>query len=266
MRAEWNLGIGRMITALGTSQFPSELVAALKTIVDFDYAVMFAYYRDSRPIDLYDDFPAAKRRVMVDTYQDGPYLLDPLFLACSRQVEPDLYRLKDLAPDRFYQSEYFRSYYVQTGLSEEIGFIVALPGSVMAVISAMRSNKNPAFSAREFAQLRAAYPVVSAAAARHWHDLHRSFANAEEPRPSIIQRNIDYAFQNFGKSVLTPRERDVVEYVLKGYSSEAIGQVLGISAGTVRIHRKNIYTKLGINSQGELFSQFIEALSNGAGA
>ena len=42
MRAEWNLGIGRMITALGTSQVPSELVAALKTSVEFDYAVMFA--------------------------------------------------------------------------------------------------------------------------------------------------------------------------------------------------------------------------------
>ena len=61
--------------------------------------------------------------------------------------------------------------------------------------------------------------------------------------------------------MLTPRERDVVEYVLKGHSSEAIGSILGISAGTVRIHRKNIYTKLGINSQGALFSRFIEALT-----
>jgi DNA-binding CsgD family transcriptional regulator len=266
MTAEWNAGVGRLITALGTSQFPVELVAALKAIVDFDYSVMFAYCGDARPIDLYDDFPASKRRVMVHAYQDGPYLLDPLFLACSRQVEPDLYRLKDLAPDRFYQGEYFRSYYVQTGLSEEIGFIAVLPGWVMAVISLMRSNNNPVFSAREFSQLRQVHPVVSAAAARHWHDLHRSFAKAEEPRPSIIQRNIDYAFRNFGKSVLTPRERDVVEYVLKGHSSEAIGKILGISAGTVRIHRKNIYIKLGINSQGELFSQFIEALTSGAGA
>ena len=125
---------------------------------------------------------------MVDIYQDGPYLPNPFFLACSRQVEPALYRLKDLAPDRFYQSEYFRSYYAQTGLSEEIGFIVALPGSVLVVVSAMRSNKNPVFVAREFSQLKAAYPVVSAAAARHWHDLHRSFAKSEELQPSIIQR------------------------------------------------------------------------------
>ncbi|MCZ7597534.1 MAG: helix-turn-helix transcriptional regulator [Gammaproteobacteria bacterium] len=42
----------------------------------------------------------------------------------------------------------------------------------------------------------------------------------------------------------------MVEYVLKGYSSEAIGKMLSISPGTVRIHRKNIYAKLGINSRG----------------
>ena len=34
--------------------------------------------------------------------------------------------------------------------------------------------------------------------------------------------------------------------------------ILGISPGTVRIHRRNIYAKLRINSQGELFSKFIE--------
>ena len=63
---------------------------------------------------------------------------------------------------------------------------------------------------------------------------------------------------------MTIREREVVEFVLKGYSSDAIGKILEISPGTVRIHRKNIYAKLGINSQGALFSQFIEALSGDA--
>ena len=39
-------------------------------------------------------------------------------------------------------------------------------------------------------------------------------------------------------------------------------RLLNISAGTVQIHRKNIYQKLGINSQGELFSQFIRGLTS----
>lgn len=252
-----------MIDAIGTPQFPAEIVRALQLVARFDYSVMFAYCGDARPLDIYDDFPAGKRRVFVTAYQEGPYLLDPFFLACSRRVEPRLYRLRDLAPDRFYQSEYFRSYYVQTGLSEEIGYFIDLPGDVMAVISLMRAATTPAFSAREYRDLQAAEPVVRAAAKQHWADLHRQFSDGEaEGSASNIQHLIEHAFRTFGKSVLTPRERDVVEYVLKGHSSEAIGKILAISPGTVRIHRKSIYAKLRINSQGELFSQFIRALTD----
>jgi len=267
MEQSWNASIGTVIASIGTPEFAGDLVTALRGLVRFDYSVMFAYCGDARPLDLYDDFPANKRRVFVTMYQEGPYLLDPFFLAGTRMVDPDLYRLKDLAPDRFYQSEYFRSYYVQTGLSEEIGYFVDLPGSVMAVISLMRADHSPAFGAREFRELQAAEPIVRAAAGQHWSELHRRFSDGEpDGGPSNIQRHIDHAFRTFGKSVLTPRERDVVEYVLKGHSSEAIGKILEISSGTVRIHRKNIYSKLGINSQGELFSQFIRALTSEAAA
>jgi DNA-binding CsgD family transcriptional regulator len=67
--------------------------------------------------------------------------------------------------------------------------------------------------------------------------------------------------QRFGQGQLTPREREVVEYTLKGHSAEAIRQILGIAAGTVRTHRRNIYAKLDISSQGELFARFIGALA-----
>lgn len=35
--------------------------------------------------------------------------------------------------------------------------------------------------------------------------------------------------------------------------------LLGISAGTVRIHRKNVYAKMRISSQRELFSIFMQS-------
>lgn len=261
------MAVARLVEAIGAPGFPAAIAAALRVLVPFDYTVMFAYQGDARPLDLYDDFPAGKRRIFVTEYQEGPYLLDPFFLACRRGVRPALYRLRDFAPDRFYQSEYFRSYYVRTGLSEEIACIVDLPGAVTAVVSLMRADRSPAFSAREFRDLEAAAPVIQAAARRHWAELHRQFSDGEaESERAGIQDHIEHAFRTFGRSVLTPRERDVVEYVLKGHSSEAIGRILGISPGTVRIHRKNIYAKLGINSQGELFSQFIRALVEEPGA
>jgi DNA-binding CsgD family transcriptional regulator len=259
-----NDDIGAVITAIATPEFPARLIAALRAMTPFDYAVMFAYRGDERPIDLYDDFPTAKRRIFVTAYQEGPYLLDPFFLAGARDTAPGLYRLRDLAPDRFYQSEYFRSYYVQTGLSEEIGYFVPLGGGLTAVISLMRTVQQPAFSAREFRNLAGVEPIVRAAAARQWVDLHRRHLREGrgDGEQSSVQRHIEHAYRTFGRNVLTPRERDVVEYVLKGHSSDAIGKILDISAGTVRIHRKNIYSKLAINSQGDLFSLFIRALSS----
>lgn len=263
MKLNWNEEVGHAISALGTPEFASSLASALREVCPFDYAVMFAYCGDARPIDLYDNFPASKRRVFVSAYQEGPYLLDPFFLACTNADSSGLFRLRQLAPDRFYQGEYFRSYYVQTGLSEEIGYFVQLPGAVTAVISLMRADHSAPFSAREFRELATCEPVVLALAGRQWHELHQRYSASDaESSQSNIQNRIEYAFRNFGKRVLTVREREVVEYVLKGYSSDAIGKILGISSGTVRIHRKNIYVKLGINSQGALFSQFIRALTS----
>lgn len=263
MKGDWNSDLARTIASIGTPQFHETLVAMLQGLVEFDQSVIFAYYRDVPPIELYDNFSRRKHHIHVTLYQEGPYLLDPFFQACSQNVKASLYRLRDLAPDRFYQSEYFRSYYARTGLAEEIGYFADLPESVMVVVSLMRSDKYSAYSAREFRKLKEVSEVIRALLRQQHADLYHRFSSYEgDEEQSNIQRYIDHAFRTFGKNLLTPRERDVVEYVLKGNSSAAIGRLLNITAGTVQIHRKNIYQKLGINSQGELFSQFIKGLTS----
>lgn len=253
--------VGALIAAESTPAFPQRLGNFLRAITPYDFTVIFGYRGAARPLDLHDDFPAAKRAVFVTDYQAGPYLLDPFYLAATKPVAPALYRMRDLAPDRFYQGEYFRSYYVQTGLAEEIGFFVATGRGTMVVVSLMRAEKS--FSSREFAALAQAAPVVEAAVARHWRGLADAF-----DRPATHGRDgsagpVEQSFQRFGAGQLTEREREVAEYTLKGYSAEALGQMLGIAPGTVRIHRRNIYAKLGISSQGELFARFIDTLVRG---
>ncbi len=244
---------------MGTPGFAAALTDAIRVMVPFEFTVIFAYHRDQRPIDIYDDFPAAKRKVMVDDYQEGPYLLDPFYLHSQEFVGARLARLRDLAPDRFYQAEYFRNYYVQTGLAEEIGFIVDLGSEVSLVISAMREHK--AFSAREFRDLEVLVPFVSAMVRKQWGALINQFSSRPQGKGPRLPQLIEDAFQGFGRNLLTPREAEVVEYILKGHSAEATGRALGIASGTVRIHRRNIYTKLRVSSQGELFSSFMASIS-----
>jgi len=71
--------------------------------------------------------------------------------------------------------------------------------------------------------------------------------------------------ENFGKSCLSAKEGEVLHLLLMGHSAKSTAERMGISPGTVKIHRNNIYAKLDINSQTELFSLFIDALANMAG-
>ncbi|MEA5259134.1 response regulator transcription factor [Arcicella aquatica] len=59
------------------------------------------------------------------------------------------------------------------------------------------------------------------------------------------------------EGVLTKRELEVVDYLLKGQSYKEIADKLFISYSTVNDHIKKIYSKLEINSKGELLALFI---------
>ncbi len=250
-----NAKLGQIIDHLESEQLPQILSNSLKHIVEFDFVVIFGYLGSARPLAFYDDFTPARRVMHVDEYQDGPYLLDPFFLAATGGIQPGLWRLGEIAPDRFYQGEYFRSYYEQTGLAEEVGFLVNIHENLTIVISLMRKTRK--FSKTEMKALQAVWPIVDAVCRRYWRDTKTESPDAN----AFADSNIERAFRNIGEGMLTPREREVVELTLRGHSADALGALLGISSGTVRIHRKNIYAKLRIRSQGELFSVFISALS-----
>jgi len=52
---------------------------------------------------------------------------------------------------------------------------------------------------------------------------------------------------------LTPREQEIMEFLLEGMALKEIAGILNISMATVDFHRNNLYQKLGIQSQKELF-------------
>jgi DNA-binding CsgD family transcriptional regulator len=125
----------------------------------------------------------------------------------------------------------------------------------------MRSGESPRFSAREFRLLESVVLIVNSLAQRHWQAVPDWFeVDSIERKPgdnsTIIENTVGAIF---GPRI-TPRETQVVAQVLEGHSSESIANSLGISTGTVRIHRRNIYAKLDISSQQELFSIFFQKI------
>lgn len=253
----WTSGVAHLLAQpagrarlLGLSQW-------LQQICHVDHFVLFVYEGNHRPLALFDTFPPDKRHVYVEDYQVGPYLLDPFYLACTRNQAPGLWRLRQFAPDHFYLGEYYVTYYQQTGLTEEIAFFVDLADGAKAVLSLMRSTCSPAYSRDEMQLLDCAQPVVEQVVNEAWE-----LCRAHAPRPvQDLDYKIREAFDQFGAHVLTARELEVVQMLLRGHSSASVAEHLAISPGTVKIHRKNIYAKLGIGSQSELLGLFVRDLA-----
>jgi two-component system, NarL family, nitrate/nitrite response regulator NarL len=77
----------------------------------------------------------------------------------------------------------------------------------------------------------------------------------------IDQETITRAFQSVvGREeaerevskTLTPREIEIVKMMAEGLRNRAIGDRLGISEGTVKVHLHNVYEKLGLDGRLEL--------------
>lgn len=58
-------------------------------------------------------------------------------------------------------------------------------------------------------------------------------------------------------ALLTPKEREIVQYVVSGMSSREISTLLGNSVRTIENHRARITEKLHVNSTVELVRMFV---------
>ena len=50
-------------------------------------------------------------------------------------------------------------------------------------------------------------------------------------------------------SILTPRELEILQFVLAGYTNKAIAAEIFISEKTVEFHLDNIYRKIGVRTR-----------------
>jgi two-component system response regulator NreC len=63
---------------------------------------------------------------------------------------------------------------------------------------------------------------------------------------------------NSRRSVLTPREREVVRMIAEGNSARKIASLLGLSVKTVEAHRFNLMRKLDIHNKAQLVTYAIQ--------
>ena len=256
--SKWNLDISRTIAALGTEKFFPALVQAIKGQVRIDYPQVWLYHRDLPPRVLYHEIPDHAIESQIDRYLEGPYREDPFYHTSLHQPRAKIYRLSRVTMGKLRESDYYRNYYADTGTCDEVVYVAKLQAGNVINLSMMRLNEREVFSEQEYENLYLlAEPVAELLRS---HTEHNDFAATNLIQPGI-DHQIDVAFRTFGASLLSPREKDVLELMLRGYGTDTSAERLNIAVETVRRHRKSIYRKLDVSSQTDLFSLFLNSLS-----
>jgi DNA-binding CsgD family transcriptional regulator len=242
--------------------FPAAMFAFLQRATDADNLVILAYRRSGPPLVLYKSAKGPQVFSQIETtYSGGAYLLDPLYELHLAQAPAGVYRLTDVAPDAFQRSRYFNEYYRQTTLLDEMGFLAyPRPGVSLTLCLGRDATSGAAFKPRAIETCHRIGPIVVALAERHWADLPDLRTEAPDTPARIIS-----ALQDQRDIRLSPRQAEVALLILRGHSSASIALRLGVSAQTVKVFRRQIYSRCAISSQAELFALMLPMLGGKTG-
>jgi DNA-binding CsgD family transcriptional regulator len=243
---------------IGQPGFYPAAVVFLAALIDADVSIAFLYSSDQRPRYLAVKAEAALRRGARDTaYVDGPYVLDPVYQMFQRGQANGAYPMASYLPDDFYDSEFYRCFFRNTHLVDTIDVLWRIDERSSIAFCLGREEGTPPFGPAENALVQHVLPLLFALMERH-----HQFAAPPKPDEAdrLVHRKVEATMANFGASVLTRREREVVFYMLSGYSSEQTAERLHTAEGTIRNQRKSIHRKLETGSQAELFSLFIQCI------
>ena len=242
----WHRAVGQMIDALDQPNFWTQLVRLLDQYVPSDSWVALLFSSEHRPL-VFAECPGADGTPdhLFQDYLNGLYLLDPFYIASREHSRTGLFRLADVAPEHFELTEYYQRYFRLNVVADEIQFNCQLADGRTLCLSLGSKQR---FDPQQIALLSLIQPwVLSLLRQRLPFELNQ----VSTPQPPV--QNDEWGAQ------LTARELGVGRLMLSGCSSKEIARKLEISVETVKVHKKHMYSKLGIKSQSELFSIFLQA-------
>lgn len=253
---QWHAAVAKIISADNDQKSASALIEAIDAAVSHEGTCLLAFHKDASPDVIHHTLEPAGRKHYVERYVAGPYLLDPLYQLAVRDKKPAVCRFRDQLPDRFRSSEYYRQYCEKTHLLDEMDFLATV--NDRTTVALVVGKRDRMFSRAELQRLELMAPTVQASITQVWQQWEERQGSANTN--DALHRKLIDCFERFGESVLTDRERQTSQLLLRGYSSKSVARILKIAPGTVMVHKRNLFAKLDISSQYELFSLFIDKL------
>lgn len=252
---QWHSTIAAIIDQGINDKSIGHLVNTIRLMVDGCCCNLMTYPKSSQPSCFFTkQHPERNQIPHLDQYLQGAYLLNPFYLlSIDRSVE-GVYSLAEVAPYGFQQSEFYRIYYQQVNFGDEICLIIPTPDNASIQISISRKKGTTPFTEAQRELCQRIFSTVRAILLKWWN------SSQKIKQEGFLKTLLDDVLINFGSSILTPREAQVLQMILRGYAIRLIARKLDISPETIKHHRKNIYAKLDVSSQGEVFHLFIDSL------
>ena len=248
------VGFSDCVTAIGSPEFPELLSRLCAKACNADLIYLSAFFEEDRPVEIFNNHTDQKFHDALDVYTNALYVLDPFYERFKTNKEDKVLGLKQIAPDNFTRSEYYQRFYKDMHLSDECGLMVRIDATSALFFSMALHDGKGRTDPEPLAKM---LPLVAALARRHWTVLTPERTDGT----GRFAAHLEAAFPNFGSTLLSPREGEILRMIMRGHSSKAIARVFGNSPETIKVHRRRIYNKMDIASQGELLNLFISALS-----
>ena len=253
-----------LIELVGRDSFAADLAALLDTQLGYDHFHIFLYREKLAPALLASRSNPTSYERGLKNYLTYTYVINPAYRAYRMGRQAGVYMISDFIQNdsRSFIDAHDVDVHIED--SEPIGYrtpgwpknmaevivLVSLPNKTMLDFSFMTPLGSQQTKDCK-ASLERLFPILNAI-------LLRQFAiNPGSLDAEITASGQEERFHNFGGDVLTAREREIAQLILIGHSSNSISLNLGISMPTVKTHRRNIYGKLQISSQAELFNLFL---------
>lgn len=249
--------IAEAVRALRQPGFEAALAGLFHAVAAPDNLIYLAYRDAGPPQVLYrQTLDPTVFAELQSTYLPGAYRLDPYFDLHLNRVAAGAYRLIDIAPDAFHRSRYFREYYEQTTLLDEITFVAyPAPGVTVNLCLGRDATSGRLFSQGQLDTCQRLAPIVAALIDSHWADLARATGPAQDTAVLLAE-----ALRRTHDIALSPRQAEVALLILQGHSTMSIGLRLGLSPQTVKVFRKQLYARCTLSSQAELFALMLPLL------
>lgn len=250
----WSDVLANVISKNFSTDSINELLQSLESMLDGSSGMITLYPYLGTPQTTHHRLLANEDpNLHISTYEDGAYLLDPFYRHALDNKQEGVFKLDDVAPEGFKESEYYSVFYEKSGFEDEICIMFQLNDKSILSISVVKHNIHQNFNLENLAFIENTFNLLKSVFTQWLQTYEANFDGS-------FEGHLEHALGSFGSSLLTPKECEILHFVLHGYSVKYIAEKLENSVETIKHHRKNIYLKLDVTSQSELFYLFIASL------